>query len=115
MWHRMASSLVVVLLVAGCAAEAPRISGPMSSDITVRVADGVVYGVGDRLTVPEGTRMHLTVDSDVSDTAHVHGYDIEFAVGPGTRGSADFTTDLTGIFDVELHDSDLSLFELEVR
>lgn len=113
MRNRILPSLVAVLLAVGCAGS-PEPAAGASRTISVRVADGVVTPPAGRVSVPVGTRVHLVVDSDAPDTAHVHGYDIEFGVRRDTGGSADFTADITGVFDVELHDADLLLLELAV-
>jgi hypothetical protein len=103
--------LLAVLLVAGCAST-PAAAGERT--ISVQVAGGEVTPPAGRVSVPAGTRVHLTVDSDVPDFAHVHGYDILFEIGPDGSGTTDFTADITGVFHVELHEADRPLFELAV-
>lgn len=67
-----------------------------------------------RITVPLGEDVVVTVESDVVDHVHLHGYDIFADVAPGAPGTIEFTADIPGIFEVELEDSGVRLVELEV-
>jgi hypothetical protein len=108
--------VLAAVLTAACSSPSPvsPARAPAPKTITVRVAGGVISPPPGRVPVPVHTRVHLAVDSDSPDTAHVHGYDLEFPVGPGLPGVADFTADVTGVFDVELHGADRRLTELAV-
>lgn len=83
--------------------------------IDLRIRGGKVAGDIRPPAVPVGATVTLTVDSDVADTVHVHGYDHEFAVGPGTAGTRAFVADIPGRFEVETHDGGRVLFTLTVR
>jgi hypothetical protein len=111
---RIVPALLLAAALPVACSSPPQASPPVPKTITVRVAGGVVSPPPGRVAVPVHTRLHLVVDSDRADTAHVHGYDVEFPVGPGVPGSADFTADITGVFDVELHGADQRLAELAV-
>lgn len=67
-----------------------------------------------RITVPLGEDVVVTVDSDVADHVHLHGYDIFADVTPDAPATIEFTADIPGIFEVELEDSGERLVELEV-
>lgn len=67
-----------------------------------------------RITVPLGEDVVVTVESDIVDHVHLHGYDIFADVAPGAPGTIEFTADIPGIFEVELEDSGARLVELEV-
>jgi hypothetical protein len=45
----------------------------------------------------------------------VHGYDILRPVAPGRPAVIDFTADAAGVFEVELEQARLKLFELQVQ
>ena len=85
-----------------------------SLQIGISVHDGVVDG-DDRIVVDRGTEIELTVTSDVADEVHVHGYDYKATVTPGAPAVILFVADLPGIYEVELEDARVVLFELEVQ
>ena len=55
------------------------------------------------------------MSSDVDDEVHVHGYDIEREVSAGQSVTIEFTADQTGVFEVETHESDLLLLQLQMQ
>lgn len=73
-------------------------------------ADGVTdleYEVGDQI--------RFAVESDVADEVHVHGFDIEEAVGAGETVELDFPADRAGIYEVELHESATPIVRLTIK
>ena len=131
--------VTLLLAVAGCAAadETPSADssssapGPASSSaaetsgeptptqktvqITVSVRDGKVTPKPRRVEVPLGDQVRLQVTSDVDDELHVHGYEVEADLEAGRPTTVEFVADQSGIFEVETHESDLELLQLEVR
>jgi hypothetical protein len=79
----------------------------------ITVADGEVSGP-KRVEVEEGQQVVLTVDSDVADEVHIHGYDLLEDVAPGRPARFEFGADMPGRFEVELHGQELPLTELVV-
>jgi hypothetical protein len=81
---------------------------------TVEVKDGAPVGGVKTITVTSGATARFKVTSNVADTIHVHGYDIEKEVPAG--GSVTFTFKATdeGVFDVEAHSTDTQVAKLEV-
>jgi hypothetical protein len=88
--------------------------GPTVRMITITVRGGQVSGESGRVAVPLGTPVTLSVTSDVADEAHVHGYDREVEIPAGGTASVSFTANIPGVFEVELHESKLQLFQLQV-
>lgn len=103
----------------------------MAASTTTTVDDGVteievVYAGGSaevtvdgepesgRVQVALGTDVHLTVSADITSTIHVHGYDESAEVSPGSPAVIEFTADIPGIFDVEIHAANARLMELQV-
>jgi hypothetical protein len=84
-------------------------------DVSVRVSGGSVRGTSGTETVAAGERVTIVVAADEADEVHVHGYDLASDVAPGSPASISFIADIPGAFEVELEDSGLLLFELEVR
>ncbi len=83
--------------------------------IVVRINEGKVEGAPARVEVGRGDQVRIEVTSDRRDELHVHGYDKTAPLLPGTPAALQFVADLTGVFEVETHDSGLLLFQLVVR
>lgn len=88
-------------------------STPDAVEIEVEVEDGEVRGPGD-VEVPQGERVRLVVEADVSDEVHVHGYDLLADVTPDEPAVIVFRADAPGVFEVELEGAGLPLLELTV-
>lgn len=61
-----------------------------------------------------GDEVAITVLSSVEGEIHVHGYDIRFDLAPSEVTVVAFTADALGIFEVELEDTHVRLFLIEV-
>jgi heme/copper-type cytochrome/quinol oxidase subunit 2 len=86
-----------------------------ATEIVVSVKDGKVSPKAHRVKVAEGSPVQILVSSDVDDEVHVHGYDIEREVSAGQPTTIEFTANQTGVFEVETHQSNLLLLQLQVR
>jgi hypothetical protein len=123
--------LALALPLAGCAGKAPdstasapsgaaasSASGASSAAaeqrIEVTFAGGKAGGDTGRVQVAAGTAVTLVVTSDVADEVHVHGYDIEKEVTPGTPVTLQFDATIAGVFEVELHKAETVLLRLQV-
>jgi len=73
----------------------------------------VVYGQ-DVFEQAVGDEVEITVLSSVAGEIHVHGYDIRFDVAPSEVTVVAFIADALGIFEVELEDTHVRLFLIEV-
>jgi hypothetical protein len=128
---RFAGCLAIggLLLVSGCAGGSSTANPSTSSgvsptgaskstkvtEIVVSVKDGKVSPKTHRVKVALGSPVRILVSSDVDDEVHVHGYDLEREVSAGQSATIDFTADQTGVFEVETHESDLLLLQLQVQ
>ncbi|MGH2723382.1 MAG: hypothetical protein ACRDI0_03805 [Actinomycetota bacterium] len=90
------------------------VTTPDAREIEVEVEEGRVTGPR-QVSVPLGRRVIITVEADVTDEVHVHGYDFLADVAPGSPARIRFRADVPGIFEVELEGAHLLLFHLEVR
>lgn len=81
--------------------------------IEVSVSAGTVEG-GGRTPVELGETVVIRVTSDVDDSIHLHGYDVEVDLAPGTPTDLTFDATIPGVFEVELEESGLQLLELEI-
>lgn len=77
------------------------------------VTGGVVDGP-DLFEYALGDLVEITVLTDVADEIHVHGFDIRYDAEPGVPVEISFEADAQGIFEVELEESELPLFEIQV-
>jgi hypothetical protein len=83
--------------------------------IEVTVRAGEVVGGSKRYDIDAGTRVEITVHSDVTDEVHVHGFDEKAEVTAGSFVSIGLVADAPGIYVVELEERKIELLELAVR
>lgn len=83
--------------------------------LDVTYVDGEIVGVDGRIEVELGQTVKLSIESDVAEHVHVHGYDIFVDVGPAATGELMFVANVPGVFEIEFEDSGLLVTELEVR
>jgi len=82
--------------------------------IEVQIAGGQVTGDTGRVPVVLGEQVTLSVTSDAPEEVHVHGYDLEATLTPGTPAELTFDATLAGVFEVELHEAGTVLLTLQV-
>ncbi len=87
---------------------------PTTVVVAVRLAKGVITPPTGRVTVRLGSPVVIRFTSDIADTVHVHGYDIEQPVKAGTTTDIAFTADLQGTFEVETHATTMVLTLIQV-
>src|SRR4051812_8708173 len=68
----------------------------------VNVKGGKPVGGIKKITVSKGDQVRFTVNSDVSDEIHVHGYDFHKHVKAGGKVSFSFPAKMDGEYVVEL-------------
>lgn len=90
------------------------IAVPEGTVVDVKVVGGRPEGGVERAAVKLGETVVLRVTSDADDDVHVHGYDLEVAVGPTRPGELTFEATIPGVFEVELHDAGREILKLEV-
>jgi hypothetical protein len=82
--------------------------------LALTVAKGKVTGDTGRVKVPLGSRVRITVTSDVADEIHVHLYDLKQEISANQPGSIEFTADKPGVIEVELEHAKLPLTRLAI-
>jgi hypothetical protein len=82
--------------------------------LRVAVTHGTASG-DTRPTVTLGSTVMLHITSDTADTAHLHGYDKEIELAAGKESMFEFTADIPGRFELELHHSGTKAMELTVK
>ncbi|MFB7517045.1 hypothetical protein [Streptomyces sp. NPDC056144] len=83
--------------------------------VTLSITGKTVQPPPSRIELKKGERLTLRITGDRADTVHVHGYDREVPLSPGTPATLTLTADRTGLFEVETHESGLLLTQLVVR
>ena len=91
-------------------------AGPGVTATTQIVVKGAkpVGGVKD-ISVSKGDEVKFTVQSDVADEIHVHGYDFMKDVKAGGKVSFDFKAKIDGAFEIELEGRKEQIAELKVE
>ena len=87
---------------------------PTGTVIEVGYAGGEVTGVGPRVEVPLGETVVFRMASDVVEEVHIHGYDLYVDLPAGGTGEVEFTADIPGSFELELHGSGQPITQLRV-
>jgi plastocyanin len=84
------------------------------AEIRVTVTGGRVSPRPSVHKVRLGQTVRLTVTVDEADEVHIHGYDRELKVAAGKPATVEFRADRSGRFEVETHESELQLLQLQV-
>jgi FtsP/CotA-like multicopper oxidase with cupredoxin domain len=67
------------------------------------------------LEVDEGDTVRFRVRSSTDEEIHVHGYDITREIPAGRTVNVSFPAELTGIWEIEFHNSGTQIAELRVE
>ncbi|MBA2506485.1 MAG: hypothetical protein H0V29_11165 [Thermoleophilaceae bacterium] len=81
----------------------------------IRTRDGKPTASVKRLNAEKGDTVKFTVSSNIPDEVHLHGYDVQKAVGPGKPARYSFDADIEGIFEIELHGTAAAIGTLKVE
>ena len=134
------SFAVLVLAAAGCASHQPE-RGPTADATTTEtpgspesptpneqpsprrdalviratISGGAVQTDSERVEVELGKTVALVILSDANDELHVHGYELVRPITAGKELTLEFVADIPGVFEVELEEAGVRLFELRVR
>lgn len=84
--------------------------------IDVRIADGTVAPTNARLQGRTGEPIVIRLDSDTADELHVHSVpEHTFDVEPRAGQVFQFTVDVPGQVEIELHDLNRTIATVAVR
>jgi hypothetical protein len=91
-------------------------SAPAGLVVDIKIAGGTVTPTNAALQAKIAEPITLRVDSDAEDELHVHSVpDHEFEVEAKPGQSFDFTVDVPGSVDVELHHLNRTVATIQVR
>lgn len=94
--------LVMVLMVAsGISINANNVAAAQHFDISI--SNRVVQLESNVIRITQGAQVTISWTSDEAGSLHLHGYDIEFDVGPKATKSITFLAKATGRFPVTSH------------
>jgi hypothetical protein len=96
------AGFVVIAIVAYIVLKPSSDNSKTSNTAQITVKGGKPVGGIKKITVKKGNQVHFTVNSDVSDEIHVHGYDFHKDVKAGGKVSFSFPAKIDGEFVVEL-------------
>lgn len=104
---------------AGSSSNEPAPLAPAPADRTtvdITIAEGSVTPTNGLATASVGKPIILQVASDTADQLHVHSVpEHTFAVEPRPDQSFEFTVNVPGQVDVELHDLNRTVVTIQVR
>ncbi|WP_163739103.1 hypothetical protein [Mycobacterium gallinarum] len=84
--------------------------------VDIDIAGGIVTPTNGQAQGTVGKPIVLKVDSDVSDSLHVHAVpEHTFQVEPRPGQQFEFTVDVPGQVDIELHDLNRTVVTIQVR
>jgi hypothetical protein len=95
--------------------EAASTAGFSGVVVEAKVTGNQVETASRRVRIDLGKKVRVQVEADRAEEVHVHGYDLKGDVAPGKPAVIDFTANVPGVFEVELEESGLKLFELQVQ
>lgn len=81
----------------------PPPDGPDATVVTLN--DHAVAEVED-IEVKKGDTVRMVFESNVPDSIHVHGYDLEKEAAPGKPARFAFPATIEGIFEIESHEAE---------
>jgi hypothetical protein len=102
-WSGAVSGFAWLLAVLTALGAPPSFGEPRVVDLVIR--DGTLSPAQRTIRVQQGDGVTLRWTSDQALTLHVHGYDIERRLVPGTTATMSFTASATGRFSIEVHAS----------
>jgi uncharacterized cupredoxin-like copper-binding protein len=107
------------LMLGGCGKSDDNDSDHHATDhhqtVSFVITDGHKTSGPDTIDAKAGEMVMLEVTSNAADELHVHGYDKELELEPGVAAHLDFTADIPGTFEVELHSNDAAIASLQVK
>lgn len=113
-----ALALVVALALTGCADDGDdkkSSDSPSPEPIAITITDDEVSPLGERVEVSAGEPFTVTITADRAGELHVHtNPEQEWEFSEGTT-EFEATLEQPGVAEVELHDPDVVVLQLEVR
>jgi hypothetical protein len=100
----------------GTSAGTPTPAEPAGPALDITIAGGTVTPTNARLDAAVGQPITLNVTSDAADELHVHAVpEATFDIEPRAGQAFEFTVDVPGRVEVELHELHRTVVTIQVR
>ena len=110
----LATVLCAATLLTGCGEDEPAVTTPSGDSIEITFEGDSVTPNGERVEVERGEEVELVVKADEPGELHVHtNPEQELEYGAGTTNLT-LTIDEPGVVDIEAHDLEVVVVQLEV-
>lgn len=109
------SLATALLMLGGCGGDDPARGSTAPKTIEVTFTGSEVTPKGERMTVEAGQKLEFVVTADVPGEIHVHSspeQEFEYDAGTSTH---EIVIKTPGIVEVESHNLDVVVLQLEVR
>ena|ERR671934_2544590 len=111
----LVAALVVAFVIAKGSGGDNSSTTSSGAPVVIHVVNGKPQGGIQKITVNKGDPVRFTVDSDVADEIHVHGYNFHKDVKKNGSVSFDFPATIDGIFVIELESRSEQIASLQVN
>lgn len=109
------AAVTLIFGLVGCGGS-PNKGAPSNLEVDVTIAKGQVTPVNATLQAKVGQPITFRVTSDAADELHVHSSpDHEFKVAAAPNQTFQFSVDVPGNVEVELHHLDRTVATIQVR
>jgi len=95
--------LPALALSTGCSDSAPQATGHETQVFELRIEQRRVGVTDDAIRVRQGQQVRLSWLTDEATSIHLHGYDIQASLTPGSPVVWDFEASAAGRFPIEAH------------
>ncbi len=110
----LATVLCAAVLLTGCGEDEPAATPPSSDSIEITFDGDSVTPSGERVEVERGEEVELVVQADEPGELHVHtSPEQQLEYGAGTTNLT-LTIDEPGVVDIESHNLEVIVVQLEV-
>ena len=111
----LATAVLALAVGAGCGDDEPTDSAAGTRTIEITFANGTVTPSGERVTVERGQRIELVVKADTGGEIHLHtSPEQELTYSEGTT-MFPLVIDTAGVVEVEAHDLEQVIVQLQVE
>src|SRR3954462_4166525 len=111
----VAALVVAFVLAKGSSDDNKTTTTSSGGPVVIHVVNGKPQGGIQKITVNKGDPVKFTVDSDVADEIHVHGYNFHKDVKKNGSVSFSFPAKIDGIFVIELESRSEQIASLQVN
>lgn len=115
MRKKLVCTTIGLMALAGCGSPAPAVStSPSPTTVAISLTNGTASPIGQKVDLVKGQSLTLDITSDRTDEVHLHGFDKEISVAPGTTAET-IVADRTGSYEVECHNPAITILILQIR